>query len=425
MTEIQPTNRRGRHGRWLAALLLFIPFAACDLSGLLDVDAPGQIPASRLEQPEYAGLLVNGAVADFECAIGAFVLVGGLIADEFADAQLGSAAWWYDRRDANLAPGSAYGVNSCDANQTPGIYRPLSTARWAADNVLRNLQQWTDAQVPNRQALIARSALYSGFSLASLGMTMCSAALDAGPEMSKQQLFAEAEDRFTTALDAAIGLGDAALANAARVGRARVRLFQGNATGAAADASAVPLHFAFYATASAENNRRYNRVFASNRLFGFYTIEPHSRGLTTGGVEDPRTQVHDSGFLAADGTSLWVQNKYVEYGSPIPMARGAEARLILAEILGGQEAVNIINELRDLHGLPHFQSTDQAEIMAEVIEERRKELWMEGHRFYDIHRFDVPLVPEPGTPFVRGGTYGTTTCLPLPDIERFNNPNID
>lgn len=39
--------------------------------------------------------------------------------------------------------------------------------------------------------------------------------------------------------------------------------------------------------------------------------------------------------------------------------------------------------------------------------------------------FNIPLIPASGTPYpVKGGNYGNTTCLPLPDVERFNNPNI-
>jgi hypothetical protein len=52
-------------------------------------------------------------------------------------------------------------------------------------------------------------------------------------------------------------------------------------------------------------------------------------------------------------------------------------------------------------------------------------LFVEGFRFHDIHRHRLPLLPAPGTEFpIKGGTYGNTTCLPLPDVERFNNPSI-
>jgi hypothetical protein len=120
-------------------------------------------------------------------------MVTGIISDEFSDAQLGAAQWPYDRRDANLQPGSIYGTSGCASAQGPGIYSPLAVARWSADNAYRALDGFTDQQVARRDSLMAAAALFSGYSLAHLGMSMCSAALDLGPEITSQQLFAEAE----------------------------------------------------------------------------------------------------------------------------------------------------------------------------------------------------------------------------------------
>ena len=39
-------------------------------------------------------------------------------------------------------------------------------------------------------------------------------------------------------------------------------------------------------------------------------------------------------------------------------------------------------------------------------------------------RAALPLVPAAGTAYLQGGVYGATVCLPVPDIERNNNPNI-
>lgn len=418
--------RRGPR-RWAVptvALTLTLAAAACDTDNLLKVEAPSQMPAEDLENPANAALLVNGAVADFECAYGAFVLVQGIMSDELVDSQLGAAAWFYDRRDAGQNPGSAYGVNGCTSSQTPGVYRPLSTSRWAADNALNYLTEWTDAEVANRQELIAKAAFYAGMSYNLMGMAMCSAAIDGGPEVSANDLLQAAEGRFTTAMQAASASGLNDIATAAQAARARTRLYLGNSAGAESDAQSIPLGFVFNATASQDNSRRYNRVFHSNILSNNYSVEESSRNLTTGGVIDPRTASSNAGTNANDGTTLWVQEKYPDYGTPIPVVTGGEALLILAEIRGGQEAVNAINTLRDRHDLPHFESTDAQEIRQALIEERRRELWLQGHRQYDIARFDVPLVPAAGTPYPKGGSYGSTTCLPLPDIERFNNPNI-
>ncbi len=427
MDKTMTTLARRGPRRTLAPVLataLVLATAACDTDDLLKVDAPSQMPAEDLENPANAALLVNGAVADFECAYGAFITVQGIMSDELVDAQLGAAAWFYDRRDAGQNPGSAYGVNGCTSSQTPGVYRPLSTSRWAADNALTYLQGWTDAEVANRQELIAKAALYAGFSYNLMGMAMCSAAIDGGPEVSDTELLQAAEGRFTTAMQAASAAGLNDLATAAQAGRARVRLYLGDTAGAESDAESIPLGFVFNATASQDNSRRYNLVFHSNVLSNNYSVEESSRNLTTGGEIDPRTAATNAGVNANDGTTLWLQEKYPDYGSPMPVVTGGEALLILAEIRGGQAAVQAINTLRDRWDLPHFQSTDAQEIRQALIEERRRELWLQGHRQYDIARFNVPLVPAAGTPYPKGGSYGSTTCLPLPDIERFNNPNI-
>ena len=420
-------NERSARFRLMAgSCLLLTLLTACDTDDLLKVSAPSQLPADDLETPEAAALLVNGAIGNFECALGAAVLVTGIIADEFADAQLGAAQWPYDRRDANLQPGSIYGTSGCTSAQGPGIYSPLSVARWAADNTYKALQTFTDDQVAKRDSLMAATALYAGFSLGHLGMAMCSAALDEGPEITNMQLFAEAEQRFSTALTHATQANIPAYQHAANVGLARVRLFQGDAAGAASAAALVPAGFRLEATASDAETRRYNRVFHSNIQTRFYTIEEQSRSLMTEGAPDPRALVINSGQRAADGGDAWYQQKYTAFGSPIPIARYEEAQLILAEATGGTAAVDIINALRAPHGIdPYTGPTDAASIENLIIEERRRELFVEGFRMHDIHRFQLPLVPAPGTEFpVKGGTYGSTTCLPLPDVERYNNPSI-
>ena len=56
-----------------------------------------------------------------------------------------------------------------------------------------------------------------------------------------------------------------------------------------------------------------------------------------------------------------------------------------------------------------------------ICEERRRELYLEGHRNNDMLRFNLPF--DTGL-HRKGAPYGPTTCLPLPEVERLNNPNI-
>src|SRR5437764_2369358 len=222
----------------VAAVALASLAACSDASKILDQEAPSRVDASTLDNPAYAQLLVNGAIGDFECAFGNYIIAGGLVGDELLDAQLGQAGWDYDRR--TIFSGSIpYSTTQCGANQAPGLYTPVSVARFQADNALRKLQAWTDAQVTNRQSLIAQAATYAGYSLVLLGEAMCSAAIDLGPEMSRAQLFAAAQDRFTTAIAAAQASSNAVMLNAARIGRARALLDQGKLQEARADAVLV------------------------------------------------------------------------------------------------------------------------------------------------------------------------------------------
>jgi len=403
----------------LAASLSIVGLSACDT--LLEANAPSRILESTLLQPSNASVLVAGVVADFECALNNYIAATGTISDEFMDSQANAAIWDLDRRTSNPGTG-LYSTGGCGG--LGGLYTPVSVARFQADQALTLLNEWTDDQVPGRGTLIARAAAYAGYSYILLGEGFCSAAVDLGPELTPAQIFAKAEERFTTTIQAA-GVPDD-LRNMALVGRARARLNQGKGAEAAADATLVPDNFVFNARTTAAAGRAENRVFRVNNTTGQITVDSSFRDVTFAGVADPRVPVTDAGRGGSLPTvRLWVQNKYKSLADPVPIATWREALLIRAEVAGGQEAVTIINQLHARVGLPPFQSNDPAAIQAQIREERRRELFLEGHRLYDTIRFDVPLYPPAGAVFANGGgTYGTNKCLPLPDIERLNNPTI-
>lgn len=414
---------------WLTAAAMAGPIVACNaVQDALNVTAPDKIDAKMLQDPAFATLLVNSTVGDFECGYGAFVAVGGLLSDELVDVSITASRWPYDRRDV---PSSdlAYSTNACD-NFTPGVYTPISTARYTADTVSAMLKVWSDSQVANRTDLLAKTLIYSGYDRIMLGEMFCSAAENGGPELTSAQIFAEAQVKFTQGLAAAQTAGDKQLTSLAYIGRARAQLDQGNLTGADADAKQVPPGFVFNATADLNNGVRTNRVYQQFN-FGAASVTPQFRGLTVptaSGGSVPDTRIADSvtGKNGADNTSpLVVSNKYPLGTSPIPIGSYPEAQLIIAEAEGGQTAVNIINNLRIAAGLPGaFQSTDPTVIQNQVIAERSRVLYLRGTRAYDIRRLNLPLNPAPGTPYLHGGVYGAETCFPLPDVERNSNPNI-
>lgn len=404
-------------GLSVASLAAFV--AACDM--LLDVESPAAVDAEFLEDPANAALAVSSAIADFECAFGEYIVAGGLIGNELWDSQLAARMWSYDRRDFTET-GGVYATFTCGSD--PGVYQTLSTARFAADNAARILENASG--VANQAALLATANAYAGYARLLLGEGMCTAAIDAGPELTSQQMFALAEEKFTAALSG----GTSDITNMARVGLARARLNQGNTAGALADAQQVPAGFVKYATSSSLSSRANNHVFRLNNFQERVSVEDEFHNLSWKGVPDPRVAVRDEGVPAAsdDLTPLWTQQKYADRDAPIPIARYAEAQLIIAEVQGGQTAVDIINALHAAAGLPAFDPATDGPVADHILQERQRELFLESHHLYDKIRFGDPFLPVAGTPYqetgAKGGFYGATTCLPLPLVEIDNNPNI-
>ena len=203
-----------------------------------------------------------------------------------------------------------------------------------------------------------------------------------------------------------------------------MRLDRGNASGAAAEAALVTPGFQFFVTRSVDAQTRYNDAWWAMAEIGHASVAPEYRSLTVGGVPDPRVQVAagpDVGLSekSFDGvTDLYVvTNKNFSRADPMRLASYVEAQLIRAEALGGATAASIINARRAELELPDYTGpTDDASIRALVLDERNRELFMEGgHRYNDLLRFDIPWKvgnDQNGVP------YGSTTCMPLPLSER-------
>jgi hypothetical protein len=417
----------GRLPRIALLLATMVAITACNsLDKILSVDSPSRVIPSDLEKPANANVIVNGAVADFECAFGSYILVGGMVGEELHDASLLSQWWPLDKRTFGPS-GSIYATGGCSGG-SGGVHVPLPTARWQAEHALALLDSWTDAEVPDRTELIATAAAFAGYSYVLLAEGMCSAAVDGGPELSRNDLAQLADDRFTRAIAAAQQAGIDSIYHLALVGRARARLDMGKKTEAAADAALVPDGFVWNATFGSEAPIRENQIFVRNRRSQVVTVDTFYREMAFQGTPDPRVTIeYDPSRKASDGElPLYYESKYLGADAPIPLARSAEARLITAEVEGGQTAVDIINDLHDDAGLPHFSSSDPAEILAQIVYERRAEFFLESHHLGDLIRYQLPLRPAAGEPFQaqKGGVYGSQLCFPLPDVERLNNPNI-
>jgi hypothetical protein len=423
-----------RYTRALTAAALVVGIgviAGC--SDLLEVEPRSRIPAEGLYDPSNAPLLLAGALGDFECAAGAYVAVGGIIGEELDDATLTADRFPTDQR-VHQASDRRYSAFDC---QSLGVYAPLQTARNSLENLLEALESWTEEQVANREEQIATVAAYSGYTHLMLGEGFCSLALsrlrpgatpEFGGEVQGDSAIRFAITRFTHAIDVATQTGDDDIRNMALVGRARAYADLGMLDLAKADAALVPDDYEHVITGSGGSSRRENRVWSQNSASGSST----SIGILYRAMNDPRVPVAPK--LGSDGSvrtnqngiELWTQLKYEGPDVGIPLATGDEARLIVieADIAAGnyQAALDEINLFRARGNQPALATLDPAALLAALIDQRRRELWLEGQHLYDLIRFDITPTPAPGQPYPAGGTYGSQLCMPLPEVERQNNP---
>ena len=421
------------------AALAMAAVVAC--SNPLDVVTTSRIPAENVEIPSNAQLLVDGAIGDFECAFAAYVVQGGVTGEEFVYAQQTADRTPNDARRVT-ANDPRYATNGCAGL---GVYAPLQTARNSAETTLRYLNKWTDAEVPaNRQNLIAITAAYAGYSLVLLGEGFCSMAVSAvnidtreveyGGEIQRDSVFRLAIARFTEAITASQAASpvNTTIQRMAYVGRARAKLNIGDYAGASADAANVPSGFNFNATYSAAVARRTNFVWSENHTVNrSSSIGAPYRSMTG----DPRVPVTSTTTTSATGIVHFFQTKYANGDAPIPLATYEEAQLIIAEAdiqtntpASLANAVLILNasRARGSQGV-YGGAVTQSALRTELIDQRRREFFLESHHLGDIIRYNLAasLTPAAGAAYhFGGGVYGSQICFPLPAAERQNNPKI-
>ncbi len=419
--------------------------AGCNLDKVLDVEPASLIPAVELETPANAALLVTGAAADFDCAFNSFVAVGALITGELVDALQTADRWPYNQRTV-AANQARYSQNGCTAL---GMYTPLQASRGSASNVRRLLEGWTDVEVPGRQLLIARAGAYEGWSQLLLAesfkelvfSTVNGETVEWGDKITRVQALDSAIARFTQVITTAQAVGGASADSVryfALLGRARAYLDQAWAANptspdyakARADAVVVPAAFVWNVTASAISSRRNNRVFQESNPT--VTQQSSSVGPYYRTLNDPRVRVQNMNRNSS-GTNVpqWAQLKYAAVTSPIPVATGLEAQLIVAEadrLTNRANTLAIIAAFRTAGGQAAYTGATAAADLAEIQDQRRRALWLTGTYYPDVIRYNIVLSPAEGelTPWGQryGPAEGNKQLLPLPEVEILNNPKL-
>jgi len=423
MTNRVPRTRRSAGGgggsrlaRGLAAALLApLALGACD--SLLEVSVPGSATEAEFENPALARTILVAALGEFECSFAQYITTTGILAAEVESTTgLRATNIWNSRLDElDNVMGACTTTRAADGF---GFWAPMQTARYLADDGYRRITEYPAAEVPNRERKLAELSAYGGYAYLLLAEGHCEMAADGGPLMTRADGFRVAEERFTRALPHADAASNTSIRNMALVGRARARLNLGDSQGALADARNVPDGFVREVGFSSSQVRRENRwpsiTITSRRL----SVKPTYRGLTVSGEPDVRVPSMVNAVGEDGSTVFHQQRKYVNHTDNVPLSSWMEAQFIIAEVEGGTAAVDAINRIRAHFNLPEYTGSGSLE---DIIEERRRTFWLDGHRLGDMLRYNIPF--EQGISS-RGDAYGGTTCIALPRNERLSNPNI-
>lgn len=196
----------------------------------------------------------------------------------------------------------------------------------------------------------------------------------------------------------------------------------------------------------------------TNLYYGYNSIMPDPHFVSLFEEGDTRKSLFEIATQPAEALYAHYRykkfrNKYPHHDAHIVLMRSSELLLIEAESQARQDdlagAVQTLNELRRDRNLADLQVSgfNKETLIDEILLERRRELWGEGFRLYDILRLQTaPVRHESTETFVNDASETVTVrghwitrfpdgselvpnsryyLFPIPLNEINNNPNID
>jgi hypothetical protein len=378
--------------------------AACDLK----VANPGPIADDQLNNVTAIPALVNGMSGDLSFALGRYINRGALASGELSEAGL-------------FIPETHYSQGSFIPQDVNADWSNMQTARWTAESGIVRMKAVLGAGF-DANVNTPRAYLYAGFANRLLGENVCVAVIDGGPAQSDTVYFQRAESLFTRAYTLATALNITNVATAALGGRATVRAWQGNWTGAVTDATLVPTAFVFNAIFSTNTTRENldiaNQTITRSESSVFGTVYASNNKEPRATWDTVRTGTAVT--KGANGTPVFRQTKYKTLAAPVALTKGTDMLLLRAEaaLRAGDvaAAVTLINQERATFGLPALAASTVADARTALQSERGYVLWLEGRRLWDLRRWFA----EGTSTFLQA----RDKCLPPSADEQASNPNL-
>ena len=442
-------------GRFMRVATVFAVAAlAAGCTDFLKATNPSAIDAKDLENPLYVNLMVNGVIGEYQQAVDDYNLRTGTFGDELFNNHGFFEEREIDKRNVDLGNGTYPLV----------LYVPLQRSRFLADSVAGRLKV-IFADSASRDLRVARVLAYAGYSYVLLAESLCSIPVNGSVPLTPEDLtktfsvprFNEAiavasAYRAATSIPAQQAAADSVI-NFARVGAARALLYVNDKARARTFAEQVPAAFEFRSFYSAQNGRENNAFFLATVSSPYVSLEPGYKRLndprvphpvlpqgaqsTAQGNTDTVTvgAIRTIGVFVPNAGRMFSQFDNTVIGADVALdgfiriATGLEAQYIVAEADGPTAATLAFVNARRASGnqTPVVLAGDA--LMAEFRDQRRRDLFLDGHWLGDMRRYlkylQLDLFPRgryPGT--VTSETYNDATCFPLPLSELAGNPNV-
>ena len=442
-------NRLSRAMSLWAALAVGGVLAGCNVDELLEVSNPERIDESELQDRQLVNILYNSVIGEFtDMYDDPFIWRGSMFTDE----QITGINW---EQTARLSQR----IVRYDEGDPDLMFSAISSARATADSVSGRFRELLDN--PSTDERMATVLAYAGYSHIVMGEAMCEAVVDVGDQiLTPAQVFQRGVPRLEEALQIATSNGYEDVADLARTGLARAHLNLGNASDAMLHAQNVTPGFTWWVEyedqGSGTANVLWNRVTGANHSVGVHPNFLNGAFGDNGLVAtqtDPRIQhtidwslghnrltrlykpYQSLPFSKYNGEAIADGGEPILYdgGTDIRLASDLEALHHYYEAAGPDgtgpagTTLEFVNARRAFgNQAPVALAGD--ELMAELRDQRGRDLYMGGFRLGDLRRWLAQGVgdffPSGQHPTTEWGNYGDATCYPLPLEEYEGNPNL-
>ncbi len=271
-TRMKPESRAWVKGGKSALILALAVGTSTACESLLEVELPAVLGEEVLDDPSGAATQVASVIANFECGMSAFgwrTMGHDGVTESVAGRGGGSGVY-------NSVPDAGIECDADGDSSNGNYYDQFAIARGAGYDAYERLGDWTDAEVNDREQLMATTALYLGAIFDNFGTFYCEMTIDGGPLMTPDQTMAVGIDWLNKAQGHINTIGDYAIPHGASTSaqtmlhglRARMLWHTGDLTGAATAAALFPKDFTAWVTRDVGPQRR-NKPYESLTATGW------------------------------------------------------------------------------------------------------------------------------------------------------------